>query len=78
MFFVPPRKKSEVAKEIMRLLAKSKNSLPARRVARVAGLCISLSCDRSNKTADVSPIYGSEKVRNGIVILSQAAIQNLE
>ena len=43
MFHVPNRKKSDVTKEISRLLARRNEPLPARRVARVAGLCISLS-----------------------------------
>ena len=43
MFHVPHKKKVEVAKEISRMLKRRMEPLPARRVARVAGLCISLS-----------------------------------
>ncbi len=43
MFCVPPKKKILVTKEISRMLEKSDQPLPARRVARVVGLCISLS-----------------------------------
>ena len=42
MFLVPPKKKQMVTTEINRL-ARSHLPLPARQIARVAGLCISLS-----------------------------------
>jgi tetrahydromethanopterin S-methyltransferase subunit F len=43
MFLVPKAKKIKVTKEIMRLIVRSNGLLSARKVARIAGLCISLS-----------------------------------
>ncbi len=80
MFFVPMRKKTEVAKEISRLIAKSKEPISARRVARVAGLCISLSRAIGPTRLLMRHLFTDLKKKkswNGTVILSQAAIQDL-
>ncbi len=80
MFFVPPKKKSEVTKEITRLLSKAHMPLPARRVARVAGLCISLSRAVGPTRLLMRNLFQDLKTKsswNGKITLSQDAIQDL-
>jgi hypothetical protein len=80
MFYVPSKKKIEVTKEISRLLKKRSELLPARRVARVAGLCISLSRAVGPTRLLMRNLFKDLQRKpnwNAKIQLSEAAIQDL-
>ena len=79
-FCVPQKKKKLVEKEISRLLERVELPIAARRVARVAGLCISLSRAVGPTRLLLRNLFRDLKTKtswNGCIQLSQAAINDL-
>ena len=79
-FLVPPKKKHSVTNEINRLLSRAHQLLPARRVAQVAGLCISLSRALGPTRLLLRNLFRDLKKKshwNGLILLSPEAIQDL-